>query len=90
MAPTKPPPWFNELVQFGRLAVSHRNDHHARTAALVLDLLDSRSGSIGDVAKLLGVSTSSVVRFLEEEPQLWTAANAIRKSAGQPPLERRR
>jgi len=86
----EPPAWFQQVVQLGRLAVSHRNEHYARTAALVLDLLDSRRGSVGDVAKLLGVSTSSVVKFLEEEPELWTAANATRKAAGQPPLEKRR
>src|SRR6185437_2347084 len=85
----EPPPWFREVVQLGRLAVSHRNEHYARTAALVLDLLDSRRGAIGDVGKLLGVSTSSVAKFLMEEPQLWSAANAIRKAASLPPLERR-
>jgi hypothetical protein len=83
----EPPPWLKEVTQLGRLAVSHRNEHYARTAALVLDLLDSRRGIIGDVAKLLGVSTSSIVRFLEEEPQLWAAANQIRKSSGQTPLQ---
>jgi hypothetical protein len=86
----EPPAWFAQVVQLGRLAVSHRNEHYARTAGLVLDLLDARRGSIGDVAKLLGVSTSSVVKFLEDEPQLWTAANALRKLHRQPPLERRR
>lgn len=86
----EPPAWFAQVVQLGRLAVSHRNEHHARTAALVLDLLESRSGSVGEVAKLLGVSTSSVVKFLETEPQLWSAANLIRQSASLPPLERRR
>ena len=86
----EPPPWFAQVVQLGRLAISHRNEHYPRTAALVLDLLDARRGSIGDVAKLLGISTSSVVKFLEEEPQLWTAASAIRKRHGQAPLEKRR
>ena len=86
----EPPDWFSQVVQLGRLAVSHRNAHYARTAALVLDLLEARGGSVGDAAKLLGVTTSSLVKFLEEEPQLWTAANAIRKNAGQPPLEKRR
>lgn len=85
----EPPPWFKDVTQLGRLAVSHRNEHYARTAALVLDLLDSRRGNVGDVAKLLGVSTSSIVRFLEEEPQLWSAANAIRRTCGQSPLQKR-
>jgi hypothetical protein len=86
----EPPAWFGQVVQLGRLAVSTHNDHYPRTAALVLDLLDVRRGSVGDAAKLLGVTTSSLVKFLEREPELLAAANAIRKSAGQPPLERRR
>jgi hypothetical protein len=85
----EPPAWFAQVVQVGRLAVSHRNEHYARTAGLVLDLLDARKGSVGDVARLLGVSTSSIVKFLEAEPLLWTAADALRKSSGQPPLEKR-
>lgn len=86
----EPPPWFAQVVQLGRLAVSHRNAHYARAGGLVLDLLESRRGNVADVAKLLGVTTSSIVRFLEQEPPLWRAANAIRKSAAQPPLEKRR
>jgi hypothetical protein len=86
----EPPPWVKHVTQLGRLAASHRNKHYARAAALVLDLLDSRRGNVGDLARLLGVTTSSIVRFLEEEPQLWAAANQVRKNAGQPPLERRR
>jgi hypothetical protein len=85
----EPPAWFDQVVQLGRLAVSHRNEHYARTAALVLDLLDSRRGSIGDVAKLLGVTTSSVLKFLEAESQLWSAANAIRQASSLPPLGKR-
>jgi hypothetical protein len=84
----EPPAWFDQVRQSGRLAASHRNPHYARTAALILDLLDSRHGSIGDVAKLLGVTTSSVVKFLQAEPHLWTAANALRKGTGQPPLDK--
>jgi len=85
----EPPPWFSQVTQGGRLAVSHRNEHYARTAALVLDLLDSRQGSIGDVGKLLGVTTSSLVKFLAAEPEFWSAANAIRKSSGKPPMDKR-
>ena len=85
----EPPPWFGQVTQLGRLAVSHRNEHYACTAALVLDLLDACRGSVRDLAKLLGVSTSSVVKFLEAEPQLWAAANTIRRRAGKAPLQKR-
>jgi len=86
----EPPAWIDAVKQLGRLAVSHRNEHYARTASLVLDLLQARNGSVSDVGKLLGVTTTSIVKFLEEEHQLWAAANAIRKNAGQPPLDKRR
>jgi hypothetical protein len=85
----EPPAWFPGVTQAGRLAISQHNEHYPRTAALVLDLLDSQRGSVGNAAKLLGVSTSSVVKFLEAESPLWTAANLIRKSASLPPLESR-
>ena len=62
----EPPAWFGQVVQLGRLAASHRHEHYARTVALLLDLLDARNGSYADVGKLLGVTTSSVVKFLEE------------------------
>jgi hypothetical protein len=86
----EPPAWFQSVTQLGRLSINHHNDHYARTAALVLDLLETLRGSAGDTAKLLGVTTSSIIKFLEGEPQLWTAANQIRKSVRQPPLEGRR
>ena len=85
----EPPPWWASVVQSGRLAASHRHPQHARTAALVLDLIESRRGSVGDAAKLLGVSTSSVIDFLQAEHELWAAANAIRKRAGQTLLQKR-
>ena len=85
----EPPAWFAQVKQLGRLTISHRNEHYARTAGLVLDLLAARSGNVAAVGGLLGVTTSSVIKFLAEEPRLWTAANAIRKDNGQPPLSRR-
>jgi hypothetical protein len=60
----EPPDWIGQVVQLGRLAASHHNEHYARLAAMLLDLLDSRNGSFADVGRLLGVSTSSVVKFL--------------------------
>lgn len=85
----EPPPWFREVKQLGRLAAAHRNEHYARAAGLVLDLLAARHGNVGDVGNLLGVTTSSVVKFLAEEQELWAAASAIRKDNGQPPLTKR-
>jgi len=85
----EPPAWFAKATQAGRLAISHHNEHYPRTAAIVLDLLNSQRGSVGNAAKLLGVTTSSVVKFLAAEPSLWAAANLIRKSASLPPMDPR-
>jgi molybdenum-dependent DNA-binding transcriptional regulator ModE len=56
----------------------------------LLDLIEARGGSVGDAARLLGVSTTSAVSFLEREHSLWEAANAIRRRAGKEPLSRRK
>jgi hypothetical protein len=84
----EPPAWFKSVTQLGRLAISTHNVHYAQAAALVLDLLSLRHGSVAEVGKLLGVTTTSVVRFLESDHQLWEAANAIRHHAGQGALDR--
>jgi hypothetical protein len=77
----EPPDWFGQVVQLGRLSASHRNEHYARLAALLLDLLVVRTGSFADVGKLLGVTTSSVVKLLREEPALWTAASHVARAS---------
>ena len=53
-------------------------DKHPKRRArtwLVLDLLDAQRGNIANVAGLLGLSTSSVIKFLADDPHLLTAAN---------------
>jgi hypothetical protein len=91
----EPPDWIDEVrgvpdrkspSTARRLQVSYRNPLYPATIGLVLDLLAARAGAIADVASLLGVSTSSLVRLLHEEPSAWGAANRIRKDAAQPPL----
>lgn len=84
----EPPPWLLPAVQGGRLVLAHGNGLHPRVAALILDLLESRSGSMADAATLLGVTTSSMVKFLIDEPKLWAAANRIRHAAGLPPVKK--
>jgi hypothetical protein len=53
-------------------------------------LLAVLGGNPAAAAVNLGVSTTSVIKFLENEPALWTAANAIRTDAGVGPLSHRR
>ena len=53
-----------------------------RLAAYVLDHLALAEGRVSDVAKVLGASTASVVKFLGLDNHLWQATGAIRRAAG--------
>jgi len=70
-----------------RLQISHRHPLYFHLVGLVLDLLDAQRGRVANVAGLLGLSTSSVVKFLGDDPHLWGAANKIRIDAGQKPMK---
>jgi hypothetical protein len=86
----EPPDWFCSIRHNNRIAASHRHPYYAPAAGLILDLLKAMDGSPADVGIMLGVPTTAVIRFLEEEPQLWTAANRIRAESNLPPLTHRR
>jgi hypothetical protein len=86
----EPPDWFLEIRQSNRIAASHRHACYAPAAGLVLDLLEAMHGSPADVAAMLGISTTAVVRFLEGEPAAWSQANRIRAALGMPVLRHRR
>jgi hypothetical protein len=62
-----------DVVQ-GRLRVSEKNPaiHHGRVA---------------DAAKSLGLTSSSLTRFLNDHPKAWREAARIRTDAGLPPLK---
>jgi hypothetical protein len=91
----EPPDWIDQVRGAAdrksasttpKLRVSYRNPLHPQTIGLILDLLKAQNGAVSDVAALLGVSTSSVVRLLHDEPSAWTEANRIRAAANHSPL----
>lgn len=82
----EPPPWWQSVAHGQRIAIAERNPLYPSAAALVLDVLDAMKSSAADAAAMLGISTSSLVRFLHDEPALWIAANAIRKANRKQPL----
>jgi hypothetical protein len=86
----EPPDWFLSIRHQGRIEASHRHAYYAPVAGLLLDLLKVLHGSPADVGIMLGVSTTEVVKFLEQEPHLWEAANRIRADLGVKPLTHRR
>ena len=85
-----PPDWFLSIRRQNQIEASHRHPLYAAAAGLVLDLLAALGGNPAAVAINLGVSTTAVVKLLENEPHLWTAANHIRAAAGLGPLTHRR
>lgn len=80
----EPPAWTRAYCAGNQLHVNPRNADFARLAAHALDLLRATDGRVGDVAALLGVSTSSLVKFLKEQREIWDAAVAIRRASGLP------
>jgi RF-1 domain len=94
----EPPPWLDQIrtrpakdASPGvgmRLQISHRHPVYYHFVGLLLDLLESRNGHVSDVAGLLGLSTSSTIKFLSSDPHLLTTANQIRTRNNQPPLRR--
>jgi hypothetical protein len=85
----EPPDWFVSVRRPSGIEASYRHPLYAAVGGLMLDLLHAVGGSPSAVAVNLGVSTTTVVRWLEAEPALWAAANGIRAGLGQTPLTHR-
>lgn len=85
----EPPDWLLANRQNQKIQASYHHPYHAPTMGLILDLMQATTGSPADVAAMLGISTTQVVKFLEKEPLAWTEANRIRTDFGQKPLTHR-
>lgn len=70
-----------------RLRVSDKNPAVHFVIAIVLDSLHASGGRLAQAAAALGVSSSSLTRFLADHPRAWTSANAIRQAHGLGPLK---
>jgi hypothetical protein len=86
----EPPEWFLTVRRQNKIEASHRHALYSAIAGLLLDLLDALQGNPAAVAINLGISTTAVIKFLESDPHLWTAANEIRAQANMKPLTHRR
>ena len=76
----------NVRIVDGRLKLSRENPSTHYVIALALDALSACGGRLADAAKCLGVSSSSLTRFLLEHHAAWAQANRIRAAAGLPAL----
>ena len=57
----------------GGLAINRRNAAYAMVAATVLDALATAGGRYAEAARMLGLTTGQVLRFLRRDRQLWRA-----------------
>ena len=73
-------------IQEERLKVGDENPGLWLVVALVLDELAAQAGQVGPAALRLGVSTSSLTRFLADHPKAWGEANRVRRENGISPL----
>ena len=81
------PAWPRSVhVVRGRLRVSESNPGFPAALALVLDAFVDFGGHPAPVAKRLGITGSSLTRFLRGHPQAWREVVRIRADAGLPPL----
>lgn len=71
----------------GRLKVNAKNPSLYQVVGLLLDALAAEGGRLSEAADRLGLTSSSLTRFLAQHPVAWTQANRIRREAGLRPLK---
>ena len=76
----------NVQIVDGRLKLAAKNPSTHHVLGLVLDALHASGGKLADAAACLGITSSSLTRFLSEHRAAWAEANRIRQEAGLPPL----
>jgi hypothetical protein len=74
------------LAEYPGLHMSPKNPLYPGTVALVLDVIMASKWSVSHAAVMLGVSTSALVRFLHEDPPLWTYIRQKHTELGMRPL----
>jgi hypothetical protein len=70
----------------GRVAVNPEHDDFPTLVAEALDAVTAAEFDVAVAAKWLGVTTTQLVRFLQEEPRAWAAVNESRRQRGLRPL----
>lgn len=75
-------------AQGSQLHVSSKNPALPLVVALTLDGLAGFEGDASAAARWLGVTPTSLIRFLAEDPPVWVAAQRIRVAHGRGPLRR--
>jgi len=68
------------------LIVGRRDERYPLAVAEILDVLAASGVKVSEAAKLMGIPTSHLVSFVENDPKLWQCVNQLRAAAGLRPL----
>ncbi len=78
----EPAAWLEQAKAEGKLTANPKNPAYARIAAHALDVLEASGARLSAAAALLGIPTSNLVRILNAEPTIQSAAHEIRRKHG--------
>ncbi|MSR48040.1 MAG: peptide chain release factor-like protein [Planctomycetes bacterium] len=82
----QPSALWRSRLRSSRIIVSATHDDFPALLAEALDLLAKLEDDVPAAARMLGVSTSQFVRFLDREPAALAELNDRRNARGKPPL----
>ena len=71
----------------GKIEVGRKDARFWPVAGLALDVIETTEARVSDAAKALGISTGSLIDFLETEPKVWAEVNHLRTRFGHKPLK---
>jgi hypothetical protein len=77
---------WHAVLDAGRLNLGKKDARFWPAVGVVLDVLCATQGRVSDAAKVLGITTSNLLSFLETSPKVWEQANHLRARFGCKPL----
>lgn len=86
------PEELTEALRVGKgrvLSMGRRDVRYPATIAALFDFIDAVGWQLSTAAERLGISTSSLARFLEASPVVWRAAQEHRQALGMTALRAR-
>ena len=89
---TPPPEELGEALRVGKgraISMGRRDVRYPATIAALFDLIEAVGWQLSTAAERLGISTSSLARFLEADPVVWRAAQERRQALGMTALRAR-
>jgi hypothetical protein len=81
-----PSPLWQSRSSGGKLSINPAHADFPTLLAEALDVVTSAEFDIPAAAKSLDISTTQLVRFLQDEPPAWAVVNAARRQRGLRPL----